>query len=142
MEYVLEVIRAEGTSEWRTCAHDEFALVMDGEVEFRLRQARRCLVGPRRQSRGSVALSGEPTGPRGWAASGPPRAHDAAARRGRLPVQGRPAGVILLQTIAGDDTVYKWAEICQTIPLSRRLEPTTKHGGVSAMAIETAPASR
>ena len=34
MEYVLEVIRAEGTSEWRTCAHDEFALV-DGRHRSR-----------------------------------------------------------------------------------------------------------
>jgi hypothetical protein len=31
--YVLETMRAEGTSPWYTCAHDEFALVMDGEVE-------------------------------------------------------------------------------------------------------------
>ena len=30
MQYVLEVLRAEGTSEWRTASHDEFALVMDG----------------------------------------------------------------------------------------------------------------
>src|SRR5207247_8583638 len=36
MQYVLEVIRAEGTSEWRAGAHDEFAPVMDGEVEIRL----------------------------------------------------------------------------------------------------------
>ena len=36
MQYVLEAMRAEGTSEWRTCAHDEFALVLDGEVEVRL----------------------------------------------------------------------------------------------------------
>ena len=36
MEYVLEVIRAEGTSEWRTCAHDEFPLCMDGEVTVEL----------------------------------------------------------------------------------------------------------
>ena len=27
---------------------------------------------------------------------------------------GRPA-VILLQTIAGDDTQYRWADICQTL---------------------------
>jgi hypothetical protein len=32
--YVLEVIRAEGRSPWYTCAHDEFALCMDGEVEI------------------------------------------------------------------------------------------------------------
>ena len=36
MQYVLEAIRAEGTSEWRTCAHDEFPLCMDGEVTIEL----------------------------------------------------------------------------------------------------------
>jgi Stress responsive A/B Barrel Domain len=34
--YVLETIRAEGTSPWYTCAHDEFALSMDGEVDIHL----------------------------------------------------------------------------------------------------------
>jgi hypothetical protein len=34
--YVLEVLRAEGTSSWYTCAHDEFALCMDGEVDIHL----------------------------------------------------------------------------------------------------------
>lgn len=34
--YVLETLRAEGASPWYTCAHDEFALVMDGEVEVHL----------------------------------------------------------------------------------------------------------
>ena len=34
--YVLECLRAEGSSPWFTCAHDEFALVMDGEVEVHL----------------------------------------------------------------------------------------------------------
>src|SRR2546427_4705323 len=36
IEYVIEAIRAEGTSQWRAPGHDEFALVMDGEVEIRL----------------------------------------------------------------------------------------------------------
>ena len=35
-QYTLEAIRTEGTSEWRTAPHDEFALVMDGEVQVRL----------------------------------------------------------------------------------------------------------
>src|SRR6201991_526298 len=34
--YVLETLRAEGTSPWYTSAHDEFALVMDGDVEVHL----------------------------------------------------------------------------------------------------------
>jgi len=32
MEYVQEVMRAEGVSPWFACGHDEFALCMDGEV--------------------------------------------------------------------------------------------------------------
>ena len=36
LKYVLEAIRAEGTSPWYTASHDESAIVMDGEVEIRL----------------------------------------------------------------------------------------------------------
>ena len=36
MQYVLETLRAEGDSPWFTCAHDEFALCMDGELEIHL----------------------------------------------------------------------------------------------------------
>src|SRR5512132_3137666 len=62
-QYVLEAIRAEGTSPWRTCSHDEFALVMDGEVRVELAK-----LGsgqqPDPQVDGSVALDSEPGGPR------------------------------------------------------------------------------
>jgi hypothetical protein len=113
-QYVLEAIRAEGTSEWRTAPHDEFALVMDGEVEIRLRK-----IGADQGAtaeRGSNALAGDPSGP----AMGTVR-----AGRGHmtlLPVGAayqfhadRPA-VILLQTQDGPDTIYRWAEIIQTTP--------------------------
>lgn len=110
MQYVLEAIRADGTSGWRTCAHDEFALVLDGEVEVRLVRLD-IPVAPAGKS-GSIGLDGEPVGaPMGRI----------VARRGHmalLPANAayrfhadRP-GVILLQTIAGDDTVERWAEIC------------------------------
>jgi hypothetical protein len=114
MKYVLEVIRAEGTSEWRAAAHDEFALVMDGEVEIRLRELADPGVVPA-DTEGSIRLSGEPAGrPMGRV----------TARRGHmtlLPVgaayqfHARKPGVILLQTIAGKDTQYRWADICQTM---------------------------
>ena len=114
LEYVLEAIRAEGTSEWRTAAHDEFALVMDGEVEIRLRKLDDPSVVPSGKE-GSIRLRGEPAGrPMGRV----------RARRGHmtlLPVGAayqfhadRP-GVILLQTIAGEDTQFRWAQICQTM---------------------------
>ncbi|MBI3628136.1 MAG: hydroxyquinol 1,2-dioxygenase [Candidatus Rokubacteria bacterium] len=114
MEYVLEAIRAEGTSEWRVAAHDEFALVMDGEVEIRfLELADPSVVPPGKQ--GSVALAGPPAGRK----MGVVR-----ARRGHMTLLPAGAayqfhaerpGVILLQTIGGDDTRYRWGEICQTM---------------------------
>jgi hypothetical protein len=114
-QYVLEAIRAEGTSPWRTCSHDEFALVMDGEVRIELAK-----LGDGQQVdpavEGSVALDGEPGGP---------RMGEVIARRGHMTLlptgaayrfhADRP-GVILLQTIEGRDTVFKWSEICQTTP--------------------------
>ena len=110
MEYVLEVIRAEGTSEWRTCAHDEFPLCLDGEVTLELV----ALTTPAAAagSEGSIALDGEPDGrPMGRIVLR--RGHMAllpanAAYRFSAPT----ASVILLQTISGADTIERWAEIC------------------------------
>jgi len=115
MEYVLEVLRAEGTSEWRTAAHDEFALVMDGEVEVRLVKLDDPSVVKPDQD-GSIALAGEPKGKNmGYIRAG--KGHMALLPTGAAyQFHAHKPGVILLQTMAGPDTVYKWADICQTIP--------------------------
>src|SRR2546430_14419286 len=39
-EYVLEAVRVEGTSGWRAAAHDQSALVLDGEVEVTFKTLR------------------------------------------------------------------------------------------------------
>ncbi|MBZ9639269.1 hypothetical protein [Streptomyces sp. PSKA30] len=113
MEYVLEAIRAEGTSEWRTAAHDEFALVMDGEVEITLVKLDQSPLPA--DAEGSVALAGEPVGR---------RMGRIVARRGHMTLlpagaayrfSAERAGVILQQTIAGPDTQYRWAEIAQSL---------------------------
>lgn len=114
MEYVLEVLRAEGDSEWRAAAHDEFALIMDGEVEVRLVKLEDPSVVPADKN-GSIALHGEPAGA---------KMGTILARRGHMALLPAGAayqfhavttGVILMQTVEGEDTVYKWEEICQTI---------------------------
>ena len=115
IEYVIEAIRTEGTSGWRAPAQDEFALVMDGEVEIRLLKLDNPATVPA-GTRGSIELPGTPAGRK----MGVVR-----ARRGHmtlLPVgaayqfhSARP-GVVLLQTVAGADTVERWADICQTSP--------------------------
>ena len=115
IEYVIEAIRVEGTSGWRTPGQDEFALVMDGEVEIRLLKLDNPGVVPA-GTQGSIALAGTPAGRK----MGVVR-----ARRGHmtlLPVgaayqfHGAQPGVVLLQTLAGADTIERWAEICQTTP--------------------------
>jgi hypothetical protein len=117
-EYVIEVARAEGTSPWFTCAHDEFALSMDGNIEIHLVKLAdpNALVGP--QSAGAHLISDDlPEGCKmGRIVLG--RGHMAL-----LPVGSayrfhadRPAAMIF-QTLQGPLTIEKWAEICQTQPL-------------------------
>jgi hypothetical protein len=110
MEYVLEVIRAEGTSEWRTCAHDEFPLCLDGEVTIELAELTSPVAAA--GSNGSIALGGEPDGrPMGRIVLR--RGHMALLPANRAYRFSAPtASVILLQTVAGADTIERWAEIC------------------------------
>ena len=112
-QYVLEAIRAEGTSGWRTASHDEFALVMDGEVEVRLRQLPEDRRAPA-EVEGSVALESEPEGDSmGWVKAG--RGHMTLLPAGAAyQFHAERPSVILMQTIGGRDTVYKWADIIQT----------------------------
>jgi hypothetical protein len=112
-QYVLEVVRAEGTSPWRTCAHDQSALVMDGQVMVELAQPGPHQAAPQGQE-GSIAVEGEPAGA---------RMGRVTARRGHLVLlpagacyrmSAQSPGVVLLQTITGADTQFRWAQICQT----------------------------
>ena len=112
MEYVLEVIRAEGTSEWRSCAHDEFPLCLDGEVTIELAELTSPVAAA--GSNGSIALGGEPDGrPMGRIVLR--RGHMALLPKGAAyRFQADKPAVAMIQTIEGPLTVQKWAEICQT----------------------------
>jgi len=112
MDYVLEAVRAEGVSGWRTAAHDEFALVLDGEVVIDLVKLDASPLPA--DAAGSVALAGEPRGSRMGKITAR-RGHQALLPAGaayRFTAE-RPS-VLLQQTVAGPDTRYRWAEICQT----------------------------
>ena len=112
--YVMECVRAEGSSPWYTCAHDEFALVMDGEVEIHLVQLAGEQIVPDPEHQGAVLVKGEPKGRNmGWMKLR--RGH-----QGMLPknsaYQFRSAkpGVVIVQTCKGDVSIERWASICQT----------------------------
>ena len=112
--YVLEAIRAEGTSPWYTCAHDEFALCMDGEVEVHLVKLEASQTVADEQKNGAVLVKGEPKGPKmGWMKLS--RGHQGLLPKNtayQFRTAGAP-GVIVLQTCKGDLSVEKWADICQ-----------------------------
>jgi len=109
-QYVIEAIRAEGTSGWRTCDHDETVLCLDGDVTVRLVKLSTPLA-PDGKS-GSIGVAGEPEGP---------EMGTVRIRRGHMALLPRHAAyrfeaprasVLLQQTCLGDDTVERWADIC------------------------------
>jgi hypothetical protein len=111
--YVLEAIRAEGTSPWYTCAHDEFALCMDGEVDIHLVKLGAEQTVPDTEHNGAVLVKGEPKGPKmGWMRIA--RGHQAMLPKNTA-YQFRAAkpAVLVQQTCKGDLSIERWAQICQ-----------------------------
>ena len=116
-EYVIETARAEGVSGWYGCAHDEFVLCMDGQVEVHLLKLDDPGSFVDLESEGAVLLNTDMPAGRKMGRVILGRGHMAI-----LPVgaayrfQADSPSVILFQTIEGAVTVQKWAEICQTQP--------------------------
>lgn len=111
--YVLEVLRAEGTSPWYSCAHDEFALCMDKEVDIYLVKLDPSQQVADKEKNGAVLVQGEPQGQKmGWIRL--KRGHQALLPANTAyQFRADKPGVIVLQTCKGDLSVEKWADICQ-----------------------------
>ena len=113
LKYVIEALRAEGSSPWFAAAHDESALVMDGEIEVHYIKPDQPVVAANKD--GTVTLTGEPKGRKmGWVKCR--RGHMALLPAGaayQFRNAGKP-GVLLVQTIDGENTVHRWADVCQT----------------------------
>lgn len=114
LDYVIEVLKADGESPWFAASHDEFALVMDGSVRIDLAKLAPTQAVPT-ANHGSQRLDDAPLGPRmGWL--GLKRGHQALLPRGAAYrfCASKPPGVIVLQTMRGPWSVERWAEICLT----------------------------
>jgi hypothetical protein len=108
LEYVIEAIRAEGTSPWQACAHDEFAVCMDGEVRIDFIK----LEAPPAARDGTQAVVGEPKG-RKMGNVTLKRGHQALLPAGAAyRFTAAKPGVLMQQTILGELSVQKWADIC------------------------------
>jgi hypothetical protein len=112
LEYVIEILRAEGQSEWFAAAHDEFAVALDGyvEVEF-LKLDHRVAIAPA-ATEGTVKAGPNPAGRR-MGAIYLKRGHQALLPAGAAyRFKAQQPGVIMLQTLRGELSVEKWGEIC------------------------------
>ncbi len=106
--YVVETLRAEGQSPWYTAAHDEFAIVMDGEVRVDFLK----LDAPLKAGEGTHLAGEMPAGkPMGYVLL--KRGHQCLLPLGTAyRFEASRPGVILQQTIKGPLSVEKWADIC------------------------------
>jgi hypothetical protein len=111
LKYVIEAARAEGNSPWFSANHDESVMIMDGEVEIHFLKPDAAQVAAGKE--GAVKLAAEPAGKKmGWVKVR--RGHQALLPAGSA-YQFRSAkpGVLLIQSILGDCTLERWADICQ-----------------------------
>ena len=110
LEYCAEVTRAEGTSPWYRSPHDEFAIVMDGEVEFEFYQLEDD-EKPTHEA-GAERLPSDPKGKRMGKVTAR-RGHEVLLPQGSAyQLNSVKPGVVLFQTSAGPESVEKWSEIC------------------------------
>ena len=111
--YVMETLRAEGVSPWYTCAHDEFVLSMDGDVEIHLVKLDAEAQVQDTEKNGAVLVPGEPKGRKmGWMKI--KRGHQALLpKNAAYQFRAAKPGVLVLQTCKGELSVERWAEICQ-----------------------------
>jgi hypothetical protein len=111
-QYVIECVRAEGDSPWYACAHDEFALVMDGKVEIRLLKPAGALVPEGKE--GAVKLANAPQGKKMGRVIAT-RGHMTLLPKGSAyQLHADKPSVVTIQTIQGDVTIERWSDICQT----------------------------
>jgi hypothetical protein len=114
-EYVIEAARAESTSPWFICAHDEFVLSMDGRIEVHLLKPDDADRLVSAESSGAHLVGEDmPVGRKmGRIVLG-------CGHMALLPANSayrfhadEPAAIVF-QSVRGPLTIEKWAEICQT----------------------------
>lgn len=112
-EYVIESVRAEGTSAWYTAAHDEFAVAMDYPVTVELVKLEDPDAAVDPESEGAHKIDGEPKGAK-MGTIKLSQGHMALLPVGAAYrfIADNPA-TLMVQTIDGPETMHKWAEFCQ-----------------------------
>lgn len=110
LEYCAEVVRAEGTSSWYTAPHDEFAIVMDGEIEFTFFQLGDDQKPTHKQ--GAAKVNGQPKGKRMGRVRAR-RGHEVLLPKGAAyQLSAANPSVCIVQTSMGPESIERWSKIC------------------------------
>lgn len=110
LEYCAEAVRAEGKSPWYCAPHDEFAIVMGGEIEFTFYQLTDDEAPT--HAAGASRLAAEPKGKR-MGRIVARRGHEVLLPQGTAyQMNAASPSVVIIQTSAGPESVEKWSEIC------------------------------
>jgi hypothetical protein len=110
LEYVAEVMRVEGDSPWYAAPHDEFAVVMDGEVTFNFVKMEDDQVPG--HGGGAAQLGAKPNGPTMGRVTAR-RGHQVLLPKGAAyQLSSSKLAVAFLQTMDGPVTVKRWSDIC------------------------------
>ncbi|KRA84414.1 hypothetical protein [Altererythrobacter sp. Root672] len=110
LEYVAEVMRVDGESPWYAAPHDEFAIVMDGEVTFNFVKLADDQVPS--HAGGAAQLGAKPNGPTMGRVTAR-RGHQVLLPKGAAyQLTSTAPGVVIVQTMDGPVTTKRWAEIC------------------------------
>lgn len=111
LDYTIEIARAEGTSPWFVCAHDEFVVAMDYDVEVHyVKLADDSIVDEDKD--GAVKLNGTPDGQK-MGRIFLKRGHQALLpEKVAYRFQAAKPATLLIQSILGEASVEKWADIC------------------------------
>jgi hypothetical protein len=120
-EYVIEAMRGDGESPYWTARHDEFVLCMDGETEvllYKLDDPARAASGRDGAHRLDELSPGQATGQIPGKKMG-----RIVLRRGHMALLPRTSAyrfraaapsALMVQTIEGPETIFRWRDICQT----------------------------
>jgi len=126
-EYVIEAVRALGESPYWTARHDEFVLCMDGQTEvllYTLDDPARSGSAGRDGAHRLAALPADrlPGKKMGRIVLG--RGHMALLpRHSAYRFRAAAPSALMVQTIEGPETIFRWTEICQTETHSQGATP-------------------
>jgi len=113
LEFTIECVRAEGDSPWYICSHDETVLAMEGEMTVHFIAPGDSGLRPPEDKQGAIRLGREPAG-RTMGHVKMKRGHMALLPAvAAYQIRPQSLGVVLLQSIEGEESVERWAEICQ-----------------------------